>query len=153
MNLSTPASGLPAFFGRVPLLLNEQERFAAALESLRELCAALDVGMGALPEQLDPPHVVEELERVLTRHREDADEWLGMVASRRCDLLPAVVDIRTDHAALAQALSDLRLVAADPARWAELPLRITSLLAKVESHRQVEAALAEGAARPDAHLA
>jgi hypothetical protein len=76
-----------------------------------------------------------------------------MVASRRCDLLPAVVDIRTDHAALSHALSDLRVVAADPARWEELPVRIRGLLAKVESHRQVEAALAEGAGAPRASVA
>jgi hypothetical protein len=143
MSLTTSPTGSPAFFGRVPPLLDEQARFAAALSSLRELCAALEVG--ALPAELEPPRLVEELGRMLTHHREDAEEWLRTVASHRRDLLPAVVDMRTDHAALSQALSDLRLVAADPARWVELPPRVTSLLAKMESHRQVEADLVQEA--------
>jgi len=138
---------LPGFFGRMPLLLSEQKRFAAVRDSLRELCAALNAGVETLPARLDPPQLVEELGGLLADHFEGADECLRAVAARRHDLLPAVVDMRADHAAFSEALADLRVLAADPMRWVELPLRIASMLEKLEVHREGEAALIHDAAQ------
>ncbi len=147
MTPSISSTTLPGFFGRMPLLLSEQKRFAAVRDSLREVCAALNAGVETLPARLDPPQLVQELDGLLADHFEGADECLRIVAARRHDLLPAVVDMRADHAAFSEALADLRLLAADPARWVELPLRIASMLEKLDVHREGEAALIRDAAQ------
>jgi hypothetical protein len=147
MTLTASSTQAPAFFGRMPLLLSEQKRLADLVDSLRELCQVLEVGAAALPPRLDPPKLVDELARVLAEHFAGADDALCRVAQRH-DLLPAVVDLRSDHAALSDALSDLRLVAEDQAQWTELPRRIATLLRKLAAHREVEAALIQEAARP-----
>ena len=146
MTPSVSSPKLPGFFSRVPLLLSEQKRFAAVRDSLRELCAVLNAGVESLPARLDPPHLVEELGGLLADHFEGADECLTAAAQRH-DLLPAVVDMRADHAAFSEALADLRLLAADPVRWVELPLRIASMLERLEVHREGEAALIRDAAQ------
>lgn len=147
MTSGAPSSRTPAFFGRMPLLMSEQKRLAALLDSLRELGLVLEVGAAALPARLDPPKLVDELARVLSEHFADAEDCLRTAAQRH-DLLPAVVDLRSDHAALSESLADLRLLAGDQARWTELPSRIASLLRKLAAHREVEAALVQEAARP-----
>lgn len=147
MTSATSSPTAPGFFGRVPLLLSEQKRLAALLEALRELSAALDVGMGSLPARLEPPRLIEEVAGVLAGHFRSAEDCLQAVAARRPDLLPAVVDMRSDHAALSQSLKDLRLMATDPGRWVELPLRITALLERLALHREGEAALVRDSAR------
>ncbi len=131
----------------MPLLLSEQKRFANLLDSLRELSQVLEVGAAALPAQLDPPKLVDELARVLAEHFADADDCLRRAAERH-DLLPAVVDLRSDHAALSESLGELRLLASDESRWTELPSRIADLLEKLAAHREMEAALIQEAARP-----
>jgi len=147
MTPSLASTNIPGFFGRMPLLLSEQKRFAAVRDSLRELCAALNVDVVALPARLDPPKLIEELGGLLAEHFEGADECLKRVAAQRHDLLPGVVDMRADHAAFSESLADLRLLAADPGRWVELPLRIASVLEKLEVHREGEAALIHDAAQ------
>lgn len=131
----------------MPVLLDEQKRFATVLDSLRELCSALDAGVGPLPARLDPSALTDELGGVLAEHFESAEQCLQQVAARRPDLLPAVVDMRSDHTALSQSLADLRLVVADPARWSDLPSRIGALLGTLSVHRECEAALVRAAAR------
>jgi hypothetical protein len=131
----------------MPLLLSEQKRFAALLDSLREASIRLEAGALPLPGKLDPPTLVVELGQVLAEHFASADACLRAVPAERLDLLPAVVDLRLDHAALSDALSDLRLLADDEARWPELPLRIASLLKRLNEHREIEAALVRDAAR------
>ena len=106
-----------------------------------------------VPERLEPRRLVEELAEVLALHFADAEHCLGLVASRRRDLLPAVVDIRADHIAMAQTLADLRLLAADPARWGELPSRSARFLANVGLHHEAEAALIQDSVRPVANVA
>jgi hypothetical protein len=71
---------------------------------------------------------------------------LKAVAVSRRDLLPVVVDMRSDHAALSQTLVDLRLLVGDPGRWVELPRRIANLLERLAVHRESEAALLSDAA-------
>jgi hypothetical protein len=125
----------------MPLLLSEQKRFAAVRDSLRELCAALNAGVESLPARLDPPQLVDELGGLLAEHFEDTDECLRTVAAQRHDLLPAIVDMRCDHAVFSEAVADLRLLAGDPGRWVELPLRLAKVLEKLDVHREGEAAL------------
>jgi hypothetical protein len=141
MNLTASTGRHPCFFGRVPELLNEQQHFAATLESLRSLCEALDAGRWPDRARLDPVKLLDELERALARHVEEADECLMAIALTRRDLLPAVVDIRSDHVALSQGLLDVRIVAGDELRWGELSGAITALLGKLAEHRDAEAAL------------
>lgn len=147
MTSATAPSRTPAFFGRMPLLLSEQKRFAALVDSLRELGVALEVGFGSLPTRLDPPKLVDELGRVLADHFSEAEDCLREVAARRRDLLPAIVDMRSDHAMLAQSLADLRILVADQARWVELPFRLANLLDKLALHRECEAGLVREATR------
>lgn len=147
MPLATSPPTAPLFFGRVPQLLNEQQRFGALLDSLRELAAALAEGVEPLPARLEPARLVDELARVLAEHFHSAEDGLRAVASCRLDLLPAVVDTRLDHAALSRSLADLRLSIEDRARWAELPPRIVELLERLSAHREGEAALIREAAR------
>lgn len=137
----------PAFFGRMPLLLSEQERCEALVDTLRELRAALDAGSDSLPARLDPRSVVEELSQVLAEHFLSAEDCLRAVAQHRPDLLPAVVDMRSDHSALSESLADLRLLAWDQARWVELPGRIGPLIERLTLHREAEAGLVHEAAR------
>lgn len=141
MSQATSAPTAPSFFGRVPQLLSEQQRFGALLDSLRELGAALAEGIDPLPARLEPARLVNELGRVLSEHFHNAEDGLRAVASCRLDLLPAVVDTRLDHAALSRSLADLRLCVEDRARWAELPSRISELLERLSAHREGEAAL------------
>jgi hypothetical protein len=133
------------FFGRVPLLLSEQKRLAALQESLRELCDALDAGILPPPARLEPRALVEELGQILVEHFESADQSLDRVGVRRPDLLPGVIDMRSDHTALSQSLADLRLLVAEPERWSELSNRIAALLRLLAAHREAEAALVRAA--------
>jgi hypothetical protein len=141
MTPATSSTRFSEFFGRVPLLLSERKRFAAVQESLRELCRALEAGIIPPPAGLDPVLLVNELGLVLADHFEAAERSLERVATHRPDLLPAVVDLRTDHTMLAGSMADLRLLAADRERWTELPRRIASLLAVLAAHREAEATL------------
>lgn len=147
MSPATSPPTAPLFFGRVPQLLNEQERFGALLDSLRELAAALAEGIEPLPARLEPERLVNEAARVLSEHFHSAEDGLCAVACCRLDLLPAVVDTRLDHAALSRSLADLRLFIEDRGRWAELPPRITELLERLTAHREGEAALIHEAAQ------
>lgn len=146
MTLAISSPGTPAFFGRAPLLLSEQKRFAALLDALHDLSAALEAGLGSLPARLEPANLVEELARVLAEHFQGAEDCLKAVAVSRRDLLPTVVDMRADHAALSQSLADLRLLVADRGRWVELPQRIAGLLERLAVHRESEATLIRDAA-------
>ncbi|HEV8548551.1 MAG TPA: hypothetical protein VGQ57_05975 [Polyangiaceae bacterium] len=146
MTPATSSPGTPAFFGRAPVLLSEEKRLAALLDSLRELSGALEVGLAPLPPRLSPPALVEELGQVLADHFQGAEDCLKAVAVSRRDLLPVVVDMRSDHAALSQTLVDLRLLVGDPGRWVELPRRIANLLERLAVHRESEAALLSDAA-------
>lgn len=131
----------------MPLLLSEQKRFAQVVDSLRELSLSLEEGGPLLPARLDPRGLVAELAQVFSEHCASADAGLSVVAAERRDLLPLVVDLRTDHAALSEALTDLRLIAEDQGRWTELPLRIAGLLKKLAAHREAESALIGESAR------
>lgn len=144
---ATPSSRAPAVFGCMPLLLREKKRFAALVTSMRDLAVALEVGIGAIPVGLEPPKLIDELGSVLAEHFQDADDCLHLVAERRSDLLPAVVDMRADHATLLQALDDLRVLVADEGSWAELPFRLATLLEQLALHRECEAALVREANR------
>ncbi|HEY3494265.1 MAG TPA: hypothetical protein VGK73_06250 [Polyangiaceae bacterium] len=128
----------------MPLLLSEHERFAAVQKSLRELCGALDAGI-LPPARLDPCALVDELGSVLAAHFETAEISLTRVASRRPDLLPGVVDMRSDHTALSQSMADLRLLVSDQGRWSELSGRIAALLRLLAVHREGETALVRAA--------
>jgi len=145
MTPAASSSRFSEFFGRVPLLLSEQKRFAAVQESLRELCDALDAGILPPPARLEPRTLVEELGRILVEHFESAEKSLDRVGIHRPDLLPGVIDMRSDHTALSQSLADLRLLVADPGRWSELSNRIAALLRLLTAHRESEAALVHAA--------
>jgi hypothetical protein len=145
MNTAIPARVHPqakhAFAG-----LTQHARFAVTLERLRELCAGVEAGGGPLSSSPAPRRLVDELVRGLGEHVAKTERYLQAIAAARRDLLPAVVDLRADHAALTQALVDLRLVAVNQERWGELPLRVRRLVAKVDSHRDAEATLLDLAA-------
>jgi hypothetical protein len=141
MTLAAPSSQAPAFFGRLPCTLSDQLHLTTLIDSLVAFSAALEVGVGALPLGLNPRALVEDLARVLGEHFQTADQCLNKVAAARLDLLPAVVDMRADHASLLQSVADLRLLVSDEGRWAELPLRIARLLETLAEHRETETAL------------
>jgi len=149
---SAPASArVTPLVNRASAASRQNDRFALALERLRELGAGLEAGGGPLSSSPAPTRLIDALGQSLAEHVARAESFLRSVAASRRDLLPAVVDLRADHAALTQELAELRLSATDDARCDELPLRVRRLLARVASHRSAEAALLERAAEQDAN--
>jgi hypothetical protein len=148
----TPAR-LPAFFGRVAVLLNEHERLAETLRDMRELCAAIQIGISPLPSRLDPERLLHRFKEEFLFHLMEAETCLADVAKKRPGLLPAVVDMKADHVALAGALAELDLIVADEARWGELPLSVTNLLERLRAHQEAEATLVWGLSHPEDKVA
>ncbi len=131
--------------------LAQRGRFATTLERLRELCARVEAGSGPLSSSPAPTRLVDELVRGLAEHVSKTERHLQVLAANRRDLLPAIVDLRADHAALTQALVDMRHVAANGDRWCELPLHVRRLVARVDTHRDAEAMLLDLAAEREAN--
>jgi hypothetical protein len=130
--------------------LAQNGRFAVALERLRELSAGVEAGGGPLSSSPAPARLVDELVRGLADHVARTERHLQAFATSRRELLPAIVDLRADHAALTQALVDLRVVASNSERWCELPLCVRRLLAKLDTHRDAESMLLDRATESEA---
>lgn len=143
MNTATPSNRVAPPIEQAFSGLGAHRRFAVALERLRELCARVEAGSGPLSSSPAPARLIDELVRGLGEHVANTEEYLQAIAVRRRDLLPAVVDLRTDHAALTQALVDLRLVVTDAERAGTLPSRVRKLHAELDAHRAAEALLLE----------
>lgn len=114
---------------------------AATLHQLRELAAAIDAGVSPLPPSLDPRHLVHCLKEEFLHHLAETDECLRVVARTRRTLLPAIVDLRSDHVAIGGALADLDEVVADEARWGELPDKVARIRERLDVHCCAEAML------------
>jgi hypothetical protein len=132
---------VPVFLGRAAVLLSEQEQLATTLGQLRELGAAIDAGASPLPPRLDPRLLIRRLKEEFVHHLALTDEWLRLVARTRPALLPAIVDLRSDHAAIGAALADLDEVVAEEARWGELPDALARILECLDVHCSAEALL------------
>jgi len=144
MNIVSIPDRLPAFFGRVSTLLEGREHLAQSLNKLREASAAIEIGLSPLPGRLEPRRLLRELGVDLQSHLATTEGYLRTVAHERPELLPLVVDMRADHAAIARELSALESVVADEARWGELPVLASRLRKLVRAHQEAEANLVQG---------
>jgi hypothetical protein len=135
---------LPSLFGRLSILLDAHERHAATLESLRQLCDAIQIGQ-TIPASLEPRQLLRALRRELSSQfaAEEGQAHYRTIARSRTDLLPRMVDLKADHIALLRALSHIESIAADADRWGELPAHVSSLLTALADHERAEAELVE----------
>jgi hypothetical protein len=72
---------------------------------------------------------------------EESPAHLGVMARRRPDLLPLIVDLKADHAALLRALSRIEMAASEKSRWGELPALVSALCTDLDAHESAEAEL------------
>jgi hypothetical protein len=88
--------------------------------------------------------LLSELRRGLSEHvaAEETEAFFGVIARVRPELLPFVVDLKADHAAMFGALTQLELIVGAH-RWDELPAPLSNLVATLRAHEQVEADLIE----------
>lgn len=137
---------LPTFFGRLTTVLSEHEHLRETLRSLATLCSALEGGQMTLPSELEPRSLMQTLSTELSTHfeAEESHAHFGTMAQERPDLLPGIVDLKTEHRAILEAVRNLAWVVEDSARWGELPVPARALIAKLRSHEQDEAELVRG---------
>jgi hypothetical protein len=133
---------LPTLFGRLTLLFDSHERHLTVLENLNAMCRAIEAGQ-AVPAELDPCRLLFELALELSAHFEieESPAHFGVMARERPDLLPRVVDLKADHAGLLRALGRIDHIAADKARWPELPLLVSAVREELTAHEQAESDL------------
>ncbi|HEX5102045.1 MAG TPA: hemerythrin domain-containing protein [Polyangiaceae bacterium] len=136
-------SPLPTFFGRLTTVLSEHEHLRETLRSLTTTCSALEAGQMTLPPELEPRRLIQELCAALSTHfeAEEGRAHFGTMAQERPDLLPGIVDLKTEHRVMLEMVRNLALVVEDPARWSELPAPARALSAALRAHEQAEAEL------------
>lgn len=134
---------LPTFFGRLTTVLSEHEHLRETLRSLAMMCSALEAGQMELPSELEPCCLIQALGTELSTHfeAEESRAHFGTMAQERPDLLPGIVDLKTEHRAMLEAVRDLALLVEDWARWSELPAPVRALVAKLRAHEHAEAEL------------
>ena len=137
---------LPTLFGRLSTILSEHEHLKGTLAKLAEMCVALESGRVPLPAELEPARLIGALRAELTRHfgAEEGAGHFGAMAQERPELLPRIVELKTDHVTMLQNIADLTLMAGDPGRRSELPPPTLALMAKLRAHEKAEAELVRG---------
>jgi hypothetical protein len=134
---------LPSLFGRLTNFLDARERHTRILEKVREMAEAIDAGQSPLPAALDPGPLLLELRWELAMHfaAEESDLHFGTIAREQPALLPRVVDLKADHAAMLEDLLQLETIAHTPARWGELPASVARFVAAFHEHEHSETEL------------
>ncbi|HEV8548820.1 MAG TPA: hemerythrin domain-containing protein [Polyangiaceae bacterium] len=134
---------LPTLFGRLSTILSEHDHLKGTLGKLAEMCLALESGRTTLPSELEPERLIGALRAELTRHfvAEEGVAHFGAMAEERPELLPRIVELKTDHVTMLQNIADLTLIASAPERRSELPPRTLELMAKLRAHEKAEAEL------------
>lgn len=134
---------LPEFFGRLTTVRSQHEHLGATLQKLEAVCNALEIGQMSLPADANPPVLLAALRDDLARHfaAEESDAHFGLIAQEEPRLLPAIVDLKADHAGMLSALARLVLVAGDEARWVELVAPAQHLIRALRAHERGEALL------------
>jgi len=72
---------------------------------------------------------------------EEGVAHFGAMAEERPELLPRIVELKTDHVMMLQAIADLTLIAGDPGRKRELPVPTLALMTRLRAHEKAEAEL------------
>jgi hypothetical protein len=138
-----PTTPLPEFFGRLTTVLHQHEHLGHTLGKLRTMCDFLEVGRRLESVGIDPPKLLAAWRGDLAQHfvAEESDAHFGMMAEERPRLLPAIVDLKADHAAVLAAIDALLIIATDEARWPELVVPTRRLIRSLEVHERAEALL------------
>jgi hypothetical protein len=136
---------LPTLFGRLSLSLDAHARQLATLENVRAMRNALAAGQSPLPAPLEPVQLLFDLACELSAHFavEEGAAHFGAVARTRPDLMPRLVDLKSDHALLLRTVARIQALATCEERWPEIPERVTELLASLDAHERAEAELVE----------
>jgi hypothetical protein len=139
----TMHSPLPMFFGRLTTVLSEHEHLRDTLRGLAAICSAIDAGHTALPPEFEPRRLIHALHGELSTHfeAEESRAHFGTMAQERPELLPEIVELKSDHRTMLETVRTLALAAENPARWGELPASARRLRAKLRAHEQAEAEL------------
>jgi hypothetical protein len=134
---------LPTFFGRLTTVLSEHEHLRDTLRSFARMCSALEAGQLALPQELQPLPLIQALRAELSTHfeAEESRAHFGTMAQERPDLLPQIVELKSEHRTMLETVRNLALAVEDPARWSELPAPARGLRAMLRAHEQAEAEL------------
>jgi len=140
MSIATP---FPDFFGRLTTVRSQHEHLGVTLRCLDSTCDALEIGRTALPVELRPPVLLTALRHALGQHfeAEESDGHFGTIAKEEPRLLPGIVDLKGDHAAMLDAIDGLSLVASDESRWLELVVPVRRLIRALRAHEKAEALL------------
>jgi hypothetical protein len=119
------------------------DRDAGTLEQLHALCDAIKTGRAPLPKELEPGSLLGELRRELLEHvaAEESEAHFATIARVRPELLPLVVDLKADHAALLGALTRIERIANAANQWDELGASISNFIAASRAHEQAETEL------------
>jgi len=137
-------------FGRFTAILQEHDHLGKTLGRLRRLCIELEAGAGALPAELAPTRLLDELHADLKEHfsAEESPEYFGTVVDLAPALAPQIAALKWKHLGLLSAVRRLRRIAADSDRWSELVLTTRGLVAEIERHEHAESVLLRQLFRP-----
>ncbi|HSU38969.1 MAG TPA: hemerythrin domain-containing protein [Polyangiaceae bacterium] len=137
------ATPLPDFFGRLTTVRSQHEHLGATLRNLEAASDALEIGRTSFPAELSPGALLTALRGDLAQHfeAEESDVHFGTIAREEPRLLPGIVDLKGDHAAMLASIDGLLLVAADQSRWLELVVPIRRLIRALRVHERAEALL------------
>jgi Hemerythrin HHE cation binding domain len=140
--MSLPQS-IPSLFGRFTAILKDHGHLGITLRQLKALCAGLEDSRRELPQELHPPSLLAALRLELAQHfrAEESAEYFGTVVAESPPLAPGIAELKSEHAAMLDAVDSLLQLAADPGRWAQLPQPTRLLVMQLERHEASESKL------------
>lgn len=140
--MNQPAT-LPHLFGRFTAVMRDHADIGKTLGQMRAMCAALDGGEVALPNELLPTRLTFRLHGELSEHfaREEDDAYFGTVIDEEPSLASKIDMLKAEHWSMLGAAQMLCSLAVDSARWLELSRGARELMAQLERHERAESAL------------
>jgi len=147
------ANSPPSLFGRLTLVHTQHESLARLLGRLDE--TAHRVLQNDAPREDDGGELAKllsEWRRQLEAHftAEEGPAHFETIAADRPSLLPAIVDLRADHAAMRDELAHLETLASKPGERDLVATGVAGLATRFRAHERAEAAmLAEYLGEPE----
>ena len=113
------------------------------LRDLKNVCSMLEDGDPRTGRELNPRRLLVALCAELDEHfrAEEADSYFGVVVTEHPELASDISALEREHATLLRAVETLAGLAADSARWPQLPEPTRQLVRQLERHEGAESKL------------
>jgi hypothetical protein len=139
----TKKNTLPSLFGRLTTVWADHGELTALLPKLDVMCDLIDSGQTVLPATVEPSRLIQSLRLRFRGHFESEEDsgYFSHIARERPELLPTVVALKADHAAMLRKLDELAWLADEVPSWGELSRRARALRTFLCDHERAESEL------------